>query len=201
MTHHPSEAVLADYAAGALRPAFGAVVAAHLERCPRCREAVAALETAGLALIETLPAEAAPDAWLDAAMAALDEAEAPAAARPAPTEQRIPFGPAWPLAPGMSIRKARIGDDGGLLYLLRLPAGIRTLPHGHRGIEFTTVLKGAYQDDGETFAAGDFCEMNPSVDHQPMVTGDSECVCLIASERPMRMDTWMGRMVQALTGV
>ncbi len=45
----------------------------------------------------------------------------------------------------MGIRKAKIAG-GDLLYLLRLPAGLQTIPHGHQGTEFTTVLKGAFDD-------------------------------------------------------
>jgi putative transcriptional regulator len=199
--HHPSSAVLSDYASGALRPAFAAVVAAHLEDCPHCRGAVHTLEDLGGAMIEDLsPAELSEDR-LQRAMAALDHASPVASEPPRPTVERIPFGPERWLAPGMSIRKARSGEYGDLLYLLRLPAGQKTVPHGHQGIEFTTVLKGAYVDDSGRFAAGDFCELSEEVDHQPQVDKAGECVCLIASEKPMRMFTRLGRFVHAITGV
>ena len=44
--HHPADAVLADYASGALKPGFDLVVAAHLERCPVCRATVRLFEDA-----------------------------------------------------------------------------------------------------------------------------------------------------------
>ena len=75
------------------------------------------------------------------------------------------------------------------------------MPHGHQGVEFTTVLKGAYNDNGELYDTGDFVELDPSVEHQPHVVPGGECVCMIASEKPMRMTTRLGRLVQALTGV
>ena len=37
--HHPSEATLAQYVAGTLRPGFDVVVAAHLSTCAHCRMA------------------------------------------------------------------------------------------------------------------------------------------------------------------
>lgn len=200
-TQHPSSAVLSDYASGALRPAFAAVVAAHLEACPHCRSEVRALESLGGAMIEDLaPAEMSP-ASLDRAMAALEAAapEAPAPVRS--TLDRIPFGPERWLAPGMSIRKAKSGEYADLLYLLRLPSGQKTVPHGHQGTEFTQVLKGAYVDGDGRMAAGDFCELNQASQHQPHVDQGSECICLIASERPMRMFTRLGRFVHAITGV
>ena len=200
-SQHPSGAVLSDYVSGALRPAFAAVVAAHLESCAHCRGEVRALESLGGALIEDLSPAEMSEASLERAMAVLDLAapEAPAPVRP--TVERIPFGPERWLAPGMSIRKAKPGEYGDLLYLLRLPSGQKTVPHGHQGTEFTQVLKGAYVDGDGRMAAGDFCELNDSVEHQPHVDPGGECICLIASEKPMRMFTRLGRFVHAITGV
>ena len=64
-THHPSDAVLADYVAGGMRPAFAAVVAAHVETCPHCRAAVHALEALGGEMVCDLPQEALSDQALD----------------------------------------------------------------------------------------------------------------------------------------
>jgi putative transcriptional regulator len=202
-TKHPTDAVLTDYVSGALKPAFATVVAAHLEHCGECRDVVTGLEAIGGAMIETLQPADMDEARLIEAMSALDR-PAPKAkekTRSGDAAERAPFGPELWLAPGMGIRKARRKRGGELLYLLRLPAGTTTLPHGHCGTEFTTVLKGAYVDGELVYAAGDFCELDDSVDHQPQVVSDGECVCMIASEKPMRMTTRLGKLVQRLTGV
>lgn len=199
-THHPSEAILADYAGGALRPAFAAVVAAHLETCPHCRAQVAVLEEVGGALLSDLPPSAMGDEALERVMAGIERppGETPASR---PTTARIPFGRELWIGPGMGICKARLAG-GDLLYLLRLPAGLRTIPHGHEGIEYTAVLKGAFDDGHGVFAAGDFGEMlADEVEHQPSVLPGQECICLIASERPMRVRTFFGHLVHRLTGV
>ena len=200
-THHPSEAVLADYAAGGMRPAFAAVVAAHLEGCPHCCSVVGALEALGGELVTDLPAESLSNDALDRALAGIERPHPPSPAPRALIAERIPFGREIRFAPGMGVRKARIDDSGDLLYLLRLPAGLKTIPHGHQGQEFTAVLKGAFEDDEGRFAAGDFAEMTDEIDHQPSVTPDSECICLIASERPMKVTTLVGRIVHMMTGV
>jgi putative transcriptional regulator len=193
---------MADYVAGALRPAFAVVVAAHVEGCVHCRGAVEALEALGGAMVEDLGAETLADDALDRAMAAIERPlDAAPAPTPKPAADRIPFGREMWIGPGMGIRKARIDDGGDLLYLLRLPAGLQTIPHGHQGLEFTAVLKGAFEDDSGRFAAGDFAEMTDEIDHQPSVTPDSECICLIASERPMKVRTLIGRFVHLMTGV
>ncbi len=198
--HHPAPAVLSDYVSGALRPAFATVVAAHLESCPHCRAAVQTLEALGGAMIEDLAPVSLSEGRIEQAMAALDQA-GPEVEAHAVTADRIPFGPERWLAPGMSIRKAKVGNGEDLLYLLRLPAGQKTVPHGHVGTEFTTVLKGAYVDGEGRFAAGDFCEMSNDIEHQPHVDRGGECLCLIASEKPMRQFTRLGRFVHMITGV
>jgi putative transcriptional regulator len=199
--HHPADAILTDYVSGALRPAFAAVVAAHVEDCAHCRGQVKALEAVGGALIGELPATQMAAESLAKVMAALDETTATDLERPRKTTDRIPFGPERWLAPGMSIRKAKVGSGEDLLYVLRLPSGLKTIPHGHHGVEFTAVLTGAYDDGEGHFAAGDFCELDPAIEHQPQVTKGAECICLIASEKPMRMTSALGRIVHALTGV
>jgi putative transcriptional regulator len=198
-THHPDDAVLADYASGALRPAFAIVVGAHLEACPHCRGALHGLEALGGEMIHELEDSSMSDVALDRVMAGLDRPVHP----PEPvlaTLDRINFGRELRLAPGMGIRKAKIAG-GDLLYQLRLPAGLQTIPHGHQGTEYTTVIKGAFDDGTGVFAAGDFADVNEAVDHLPHVTMQGECICLIASEKPMRVTTLLGRLVHRLTGV
>ncbi len=51
------------------------------------------------------------------------------------------------------------------------------------------------------FAAGDFADVTEAVEHLPHVTVEGECLCLIASEKPMRVTTLLGRVVHRLTGV
>jgi len=63
------------------------------------------------------------------------------------------------------------------------------------------VLKGAYVDGEGRFAAGDFCDFDPAIEHQPQVDPGGECICLIASEKSMRQTTALGRLVHFLTGV
>lgn len=199
--HHPSDAIIADYVAGALRPAFAVVVAAHLEGCAHCRRAVEAFEALGGAMVEDLAGAELSDDAVDRVMAGIERPYEDPSAPAAPAVERIPFGREMWIGPGMGIRKARIDDSGDLLYLLRLPPGLQTIPHGHQGQEFTAVLKGAFEDGSGRFTAGDFAEMTDEIDHQPSVAPDGECLCLIASERPMKVKTLIGRFVHLMTGV
>src|SRR5262249_6988131 len=81
-THHPTEELLFDYAAGTAYEAQGLVVATHLALCPGCRRKVRELETIGGALLDQLAATPTPPA-LEALLGRLDEPEPPTAAGPA----------------------------------------------------------------------------------------------------------------------
>ncbi|MGZ8362652.1 MAG: ChrR family anti-sigma-E factor [Caulobacteraceae bacterium] len=196
---HPSEAVLVDYASGALRPAFAAVAAAHLEACAECRIHVRLMERVGGELLGDLPPAAMSDDTLAHALARIERSEPEAYTQALPLMERLAFRKKQWVAPGMWIAKADMGPD--LLYLLRLPAGLPTMPHGHHGIEHTAILQGGYTDELGHVGVGDFAETSDEVEHQPRVDPDGPCICLIASERPMRMFNWVGHVVQRLTGV
>ena len=165
--HHPGEAILMDYASGAMRPAFAVVVAAHLESCAHCRATLAGLEALGGEMIASLPESEMSDEALN----------------------RV-----------MGLRKAKM-KGGDLLYQLRLPAGLGTIPHGHNGAEYTVVLKGAFEDGNQRFGPGDFAEMAEEIEHKPHVTPEGDCICLIVSEKPLRATTLLGRLVQLVAQV
>lgn len=199
--HHPTDAILADYASGALRPAFAVVVSAHLEGCAHCRDGLRGLEALGGALIADLPESEMSGEALGRVMAGIERPVETAVETPArPAAERIPFGREVWIGPGMGLRKARM-PGGDLLYQLRLPAGLGTVPHGHQGTEYTVVLKGAFMDGEARFGPGDFAEMSEGVTHEPHVAPESECICLIVSEKPMRVTNLLGRFVQFVTQV
>lgn len=204
-SRHPSETVLAAYAAGQLRPAFALVAAAHVHGCAACRATVRLLEAAGGALLEELePTPLHADAF-DRLMARIERSAGPIVLDGHAVSDILSAlklrRRRW-LAPGVwmaPVELAGVGDD--LVYVLRVPAGVRTFAHGHSGVEFTTVLKGAYDDGQDAYRAGDFQEVDTAHEHQPVISPDGECLCLIASESPMRMHSRLGRLVQLYMNV
>ena len=60
ISHHPDEATLMAYAAGALTEGFNLVVAAHLEFCADCCSRVTEAEAIGGELLQELPGSPAP---------------------------------------------------------------------------------------------------------------------------------------------
>jgi putative transcriptional regulator len=63
------------------------------------------------------------------------------------------------------------------------------------------VLKGAYRDGDVLHRPGDFACSDETVEHQPRITTEGECVCLIAAEGALIARDWMGRIFQPLVGI
>lgn len=208
--HHPSQELLIAYAAGALRADRALVLVSHLRACGFCAGEVAVAEAVGGALLSSLPpAELAADA-LQWALARIE--------RPLPEPPKPVSGPPdwiaipqdvvnavrerrrW-AAPGVWVAPVTGGRRGPRSYLLRVGAGMSVPRHTHLGSEMVCVLKGAFTDRGETFGPGDFIESNDEVDHQPRVTAEGECVCLVAVDASLVARDWIGRLFQPLVRI
>lgn len=214
--HHPSEALLIDYAAGTMGPAQSLVIAAHVHACAHCRAAVDAAEAAGGALLEQLPEDRLSDDALERALARLEEPAPeppPGISSRAPATQpadwiRVPAEVAeaaarkrW-VAPGVWVAPVDTGAEGGpLSYLLRVGASMRMPRHTHEGCELTLVLKGAFRDGEDTFAAGDIAEADGEIEHSPQIVAGGECVCLVACDNRLVVKEWLGRVVQSYAGI
>src|SRR6185295_18447949 len=100
--HHPTDDILATYAAGALEPGFGLVVGAHAEGCAHCRAKVAGFEAASGSALKDLPEAEVEAGALARVMARFDEAPAPEAAPDTrPLLERLVLKPRKRVAPGV----------------------------------------------------------------------------------------------------
>jgi putative transcriptional regulator len=106
------------------------------------------------------------------------------------------------LAPG--IKHYAISDlqtDGGSLFMLNIAPGTKIPEHGHNGIELTQVLKGSFSDAAGCFNVGDIVDLDDDVEHQPIVGSDESCICLIASQAPLRFTGLVPRLVHYFSGM
>lgn len=211
ITHHPSEDLLLDYAAGTLSEPVALAVAGHLSFCGRCRKDVARLEAVGGELLDTVEPAPLADGALGAVMARLGDFEpvdAPAAAAvDAETAAVVPE----PLLPylgrglahlawrkvGRMFEEARLPTttEGLKATLMRLKPGAVMPSHTHRGNEYTLVLAGGYSDGGRYFGPGDFDARDPSHVHRPVVDDDEPCLCLVVLDAPLSLTGTLGRFV------
>lgn len=210
-----SEELLLRYAAGQLRPAPALVVASHLAMSASSRRILAEYESIGGGLLEREAMADLPADFFERTLVRLDAPalpELPASARdhqalgmgialPVPLARRA-IGPWKWLGPGMRFARVDMPEDADHnLVLLRVPAG-RALPeHSHSGEETTLVLKGVFQDEAGRYGVGDLILEDEQTNHTPMVAEGGECICLAAIEGPMKIRSWIGRMIAPMIGL
>ncbi|MBB1088410.1 cupin domain-containing protein [Lysobacter sp. SG-8] len=215
--HHLDASTLLGHAAGAMPLAFSAVVEAHLAVCAACRQELERAERVGGALVaqqEGAPlADGARQALLErlhAEGAPVAHAARPAAAAPARTDPDLiprslrPYfgerfsGLRWRMiGPGVHHVRAQGVDDGHLMLLRTAPG--RSVPmHTHGGNELTMILQGAYDDALGHFAPGDVADLDGDVEHQPVTAPGVPCICVAATDAPLRFSGWIARTLQPL---
>lgn len=202
--HHISDDLLDDYRAGSLPHAFSVVVAAHLSLCDDCRARHEARDMFGGALLEGT--EAAP-LGTDARariMAALDTPP-PAPVRrgsgvfPAPVMAELGGRPPrWRMLGGGIRQQILSADREGSLRLLYIPPGKAVPEHGHRGLELTLVLQGSFADSEGAFRRGDVETAHDDIDHQPIAGPGEPCICLAATDAPLRFHAMLPSLLQPI---
>ncbi len=206
--HHLNDPLLMAHAAGTLPEAFGLVVAAHVSLCDDCRARLEAFEAVGGAVMEAEAESEMSDAALARVMARLD---VPVVVAPRPV-RRTGVLPA-PVAAyvggdiervkwksiGAGVRQAILPTSrSAMARLLHIPAGQAVPDHGHRGTELTLVLRGAFRDDTDRFGPGDLEIADEDLEHTPVAEAGEDCICLAATDAPLRFNALVPRLLQPL---
>jgi putative transcriptional regulator len=213
--HHLDATTLLGYSAGTLPAAFASVAAVHLGYCAECREQLRNADRAGAMLLLQQEPAALSAGSREAMRQRLAAPPPPPAAVPAtlpvpadllPLPLRTHFGDTYnglrwrTIAPGVAHIRAR-PMDGGDLFLLRVAAG-RSVPlHSHGGNELTVILRGAYDDALGHFATGDAADLDGETEHQPVTSPGTPCICVAATDAPLRFSGWLARTLQPLFGL
>jgi putative transcriptional regulator len=207
--HHLSEQLLTGYAAGQLPEAFSLIVATHVSLCDECRARLGALEAVGGAVIEEIDEVEMGEAALAAALARIDGL--PQATQRAPLKAAgiLPAPLADYVGGDLSaVRWKRVG--GGVKQailptgrdasarLLYIPGGVAVPDHGHRGMELTLVLQGAFADQNDRFGPGDIEIADEDVEHTPVAMAGEACICLAVTDAPLRFRGMIPRLAQPL---
>lgn len=216
INHHLDDASLMSYSAGSLSQGMALVVASHLSFCPACRERAELNDAVGGVLLESLDAETIEDDMLAAILAQIDEPlerriVEPRQVIPSLSDPEIPVplneyvsGPLdqleWKrIVPGVAYYDMP-WQGRGVSRLLRIAPGKSMLTHTHNGNELTLVLRGSFSDEVGRFCRGDIADLDDQIEHQPLVDSDEDCICLIATDAPLRFTTLFGKLVQPMTG-
>jgi putative transcriptional regulator len=212
--YHPDDVTLISYASGTLPVAIASVVASHAWLCPQCHARVGRLKLVGALLMEAMQPQPASERDESAAMRRFSEAMSvpPVPASPAPSDPLLPAPLAdylrtsgqdirWKtLVKGLQHFRVKLPKGAGEIRLLKARPGLRLLKHSHRGMELTMVLTGAYRDATGEYHRGDVSDLDHETEHQPKVTKDGECICIIASEKPARYSDLLPRLLQPIMG-
>jgi putative transcriptional regulator len=211
---HPSDETFLRHAAGRLGAGLRMVMNVHLSGCPHCREKSRQFDTLGGALLDGLPPAPLSPALLERVFARIDSERA----SPAPPPRPAVTADGYALPAAMAgcaigpwrfvhprLRWARVDVPGGSkdrVILLKIAAGFSAPAHAHGGLELTQLLYGGFSDVRGLYAPGDLIEADEDVfDHEPRVADDGECLCLAAVERPLRINSFLGRLFQPLMGI
>lgn len=206
--HHLTDQILMAYSSGDLPEAFSLVVATHVSLCDECRSRLSAFDALGGAVIEDSFADMA-DGSLEACLARIDGLAQATARAPRKREGLLPAPLAdyvgggleavkWrPL--GMGVRQAILPTSrDASARLLYIPAGAAVPDHGHRGLEMTLVLQGAFRDEKDRFGPGDVEIADEAMEHTPMAEAGLDCICLAATDAPLKFNRLIPRLAQPL---
>ena len=202
-THHLPDAMLAALAAGTLPYPFALIAAAHVSLCDDCRARLEAHRALGGLVLDGLAPAPLSAGARDRALAALDRPrpKAPPAGGPwpAPIDALIGAqGPRW-RSLGFGAKQAILWTGpAGSLRLLSIPADQAVPEHGHGGLELTLVLSGAFADETGAYRAGDLEVADDGLEHTPRTLGGEPCLCLAATDAPLRFRSILPRLLQPI---
>ena len=217
ISHHPDDATIMAYAAGALTEGFSLVLAAHFESCPHCQQRLQDAQDMGGEMLMQLQPSETPTGGLDDIWSRIESnpvieepikpvmpksnGSLPAVLQPF-FESGLDSVPWNKVAPGISrYRLDTVDSENGTVQLLSIAHGIKIPEHTHKGSELTLVLKGSYQDEIGRYQEGDLADLDSSVKHQPMVDSSEPCICLIATDQPLYFSSLASRILQPFIGI
>lgn len=201
--HHIPDSIIAAYASGNLPHPFATVVAAHISLCDECRAALAAHQAVGGVVLERAKNVAVSDDLKADVMAMLDEPARPEpiyearGVYPGPVMEALRGKkPKWKTL-GMGVKQSILSDTkDGSVRLLYIPAGQAVPDHSHNGLELTLVLQGSFSDETGRFGVGDVEMGDEDLDHTPIADAGDACICLAATDAPLRFNALMPRLLQ-----
>lgn len=204
-THHVPDAMIAAYAAGTLAYPFSALVSAHVSLCDDCRARLEAHFVLGGLLLDDLAPVTVDDGTAERMLSRLEAVpppSAPSPARlpyPAPLADVIgPRGPRW-RSLGFGAKQAILwSGKAGSVRLLLIPAGQAVPEHSHGGLELTLVLSGTFADETGAYEAGDLQVADEDLDHTPRATEAGPCLCVAATDAPLRFRSFLPRILQPI---
>ena len=213
--HHPSDSWLLDYACGNGLSLFQEVLKAHVGVCGTCRRTVLEAEELGGELLglagssdQCAERPTRASEWEQLSDEDMQPSFAENMGEIADLEHFVSTfldkglnALPWKTL-GEGLKLCRLEKNGDTqMWMLRGQPGLVLPPHSHRGSELTLVLKGSYFCGSQIFSAGDIEEADEHLEHQPVVTKQGECICLVVTEGRLKFKQMLPRIFQKFIGI
>ena len=213
--HFIDELILSEYTSGSLGEGQSAIVAAHLTLCPESRKMANLLDTIGAVTFESNASSSSSndssknilnDSTLQKVLKNIENTEQIDSPNtisknmndfiPKPINEKLPSHYSdlkWKRM-GKSIRYINLDvkESDVSMKLLKIAPGTKIPGHSHEGNEYTLVLSGKFSDKFGSYERGDVTVRDEQDTHEPFVDGDSECVCVILTEGPLKYKGLVG---------
>jgi putative transcriptional regulator len=197
--------MLAAYAAGTLAQPYALVIAAHVSLCMECRAALESQFAVGGAVLESQPSEELSTDLKSNIFGRLDSPFVPQATfersgvYPGPIVEALKGKqPRWKTL-GMGVRQCILSTAReGSVRLLYIPPGQAVPDHSHGGLELTLVLQGSFSDETGQFGVGDIEVADETLEHTPIADAGDACICLAATDAPLRFNALIPRLLQPI---
>ena len=210
--HHIPDQILMAYSSGNLPEAYSLVVACHLSLCDECRAQAESFDVVGGAMLDDDSGVEISDDALAATMKLIeaglpDEPKKPVKrdkVLPAPLMEYVGGGVdaiRWRSVGGGVKQSVLKTEEGATARLLYIPAGKEVPDHTHGGLEMTMVLQGAFADEVDRFGRGDVEIGTEDLHHTPIAEAGADCICLAATDAPLKFKGLIPRLAQPFIGI
>lgn len=210
---------LVSYAAGSLSKEYALMVASQAAYSADLQKKIADAEQLGASMMEGLSAAPLRAGLLDETLSILENDARPFATDTSKQDgnrldQDLPaclreyIGKSlndlkwqW-IGPGISQHRLSAGPNGESLRLLRARGGTKIPEHGHKGTEMTLILRGGYTAQNQHYTPGMVEIADDSItNHQVTIDEGEDCICLALTDAPLKLKSWVGRLMQPLIGL
>ena len=207
------DALLLDYATGALSRPLEILVETHLAMNEESSQSMRMLMQLGGILLEDCEPVSLSEGALENVMSQLgchDTDTTKDSAKihshnewlPRPVANYVPSADckkSWRRA-GIGIMEADIdfGESGGQAKIYRIAPGTAVPIHTHTGAEVTLVLSGGFTDETGSYGPGDISIQEAGGEHQPVADDDGECIVYAVNEGQIRLTGPIGRVLNLL---
>ncbi len=202
ITHHPSAELQFDYSTGTLAVPLALAVASHVVLCEVCSAHGAESNPVGGTMSDHVPPVEQSDPASDSGLTAPTFDAQTIEVIPEPLRRYLSHNlrdiPWKQVSGGIEELRLSLNNPGYRVSLVRLSPGCQIPTHTHTKEELTVILAGGYTDGETRFERGDFCLVDSTTTHGPLVDPDAGCLALGVLSGPIELTGLMGTLMNPL---